>query len=65
MLEWARGVGRNLGMVLTIRKSWDTKLIVACENFGKFETKKKGDLRTEPIKGTKKKGVRSNWLVGG
>ena len=42
MLNCARGIGRNLNMVLTIKNSWDTKVILACVLSGEYKPKKKG-----------------------
>ncbi|KAL8152758.1 hypothetical protein V2J09_010518 [Rumex salicifolius] len=47
MLEWARGVGRQLNMVLTIKTSWKKRVILACEKFGKSRSKKKKPIPGE------------------
>ena len=42
MLKWVREVGRNLNMVLTIKNSWETKVLLACVLAGEYKPKKKG-----------------------
>jgi len=41
MIEWVRSVASNLSMIIIIRKSWERKVIFACERSGEYRTKKK------------------------
>ena len=41
MIEWVRSVASNLSMIIIIRKSWERKVILACEKSGPYRIKKK------------------------
>jgi hypothetical protein len=41
MLDWAYEIGIELNMVLTIKNSWDNKVLYCCENGGEYREKKK------------------------
>ncbi len=69
MIEWARKKARKISVVLTIARSWKSsetrhgKVILGCEQHGRYRTAKKGvgvdvDTEKEKRKGTnsKKKG---------